>query len=394
MPERLPARISRRRRATVGQPSFMSGTVALVTPPTAPSAHSERAPQPTSRPFMRGRAERASLVRQVVPRRQAGHPCAGQGMGRAGRKGRLAHATRTAAGRRTHRDASGPANARLGRVPPRGAGEARAKRGGPRRRAHLPRAGARVARVSRAREGSEAIDAGRLPLDAGRAGRPTSAARASAPARSWLRWAIGWSRQSLRARSRSSLRGLDKSGSKPRMVNRYRQLISAVWNYGMREDAYELTHNPAAGTSKRREPPKAVLDFYEPEEVELLAETAERGLTEHPRTVTSATRSSWRGQPRTGRTRTFTASPPTRGCARASCSRFGGRMPISKTGGSSCTGRSAPASRDRRRAGRRASSRSPTAPRALLRTCGSATSSSSLATTSSARGSVGRWTPP
>jgi len=78
------------------------------------------------------------------------------------------------------------------------------------------------------------------------------------------------------------LRGLDKSGSKPRMVNRYRQLISAVWNYGMREDAYELTHNPAAGTSKRREPPKAVLDFYEPEEVEMLADAAERGAHRTP----------------------------------------------------------------------------------------------------------------
>ncbi len=78
------------------------------------------------------------------------------------------------------------------------------------------------------------------------------------------------------------LRGLDRSGSKPRMVNRYRQLISAVWNYGMREDAYGLTHNPATGTTKRREPPKAVIDFYEPEEVELLAQAAERGAHRTP----------------------------------------------------------------------------------------------------------------
>ncbi len=78
------------------------------------------------------------------------------------------------------------------------------------------------------------------------------------------------------------LRGLDRSGSKPRMVNRYRQLISAAWNYGMREDAYGLTHNPAGGTTKRREPPKAVLDFYEPEEVEQLAAAAERGAHRTP----------------------------------------------------------------------------------------------------------------
>ncbi len=45
----------------------------------------------------------------------------------------------------------------------------------------------------------------------------------------------------------------------------------------MREDAYRLPANPAAATSKRREPPPAVLDFYEPEEIEALAQAAERG---------------------------------------------------------------------------------------------------------------------
>jgi integrase len=80
------------------------------------------------------------------------------------------------------------------------------------------------------------------------------------------------------------LRSLDKSGSKPRMVNRYRQLISAAWNFGMREDTYGLTHNPATATTKRREPPKAVIDFYEPEEVELIAAAAEQGAHRIPET--------------------------------------------------------------------------------------------------------------
>jgi integrase len=78
------------------------------------------------------------------------------------------------------------------------------------------------------------------------------------------------------------LRSLDGAGAKPRTINRYRQLISAAFNYAMREDTYGLTVNPAAATTKRREPPAAVLDFYEPDEVELLAQAAECGAHRIP----------------------------------------------------------------------------------------------------------------
>lgn len=73
------------------------------------------------------------------------------------------------------------------------------------------------------------------------------------------------------------LRELDERGCKPRTVNRHRQLISAAFNYAMREDTYAFARNPAATTTKRREPPPAVLDFYEPDEVETLARAAELG---------------------------------------------------------------------------------------------------------------------
>jgi integrase len=73
------------------------------------------------------------------------------------------------------------------------------------------------------------------------------------------------------------LRELDARGCKPRTVNRYRQLISAAFNYATREDTYGLALNPAANSTKRREPPPAVLDFYEPDEVEKLARAAELG---------------------------------------------------------------------------------------------------------------------
>ena len=74
------------------------------------------------------------------------------------------------------------------------------------------------------------------------------------------------------------LRRLDAAGAHPRTVNKHRQVISAVYGYAMREDAYGLPMNPAARTTRRREPPAAVLDFYEPEEVEAIALAAESSL--------------------------------------------------------------------------------------------------------------------
>jgi len=73
------------------------------------------------------------------------------------------------------------------------------------------------------------------------------------------------------------LRQLDREHANPRTVNKHRQVVSAIYGYGMREDTLRLEVNPAAGTSKRREPPPAALDFYEPEEIEAIARAAERG---------------------------------------------------------------------------------------------------------------------
>ncbi len=73
------------------------------------------------------------------------------------------------------------------------------------------------------------------------------------------------------------LRRLEREGRKPRVINKHRQIIHAMYGYGQREDTYALAVNPAAGTTKRREPPPATLDFYEPEEIEALARAAAAG---------------------------------------------------------------------------------------------------------------------
>ena len=78
------------------------------------------------------------------------------------------------------------------------------------------------------------------------------------------------------------LLAVQDEGVSARTVNKHRQVLSAIFNYGRREDTFALPANPAEGTTKRREPPPAVLDFYEPEEVEQLAVAAAAGAHRGP----------------------------------------------------------------------------------------------------------------
>ena len=73
------------------------------------------------------------------------------------------------------------------------------------------------------------------------------------------------------------LRGLDREGVSARSVNKNRQVLSAIFGFAYREDTHDLPSNPVAATTKRREQPPAVLDFYEPEEVEMIAAAAAGG---------------------------------------------------------------------------------------------------------------------
>ena len=80
------------------------------------------------------------------------------------------------------------------------------------------------------------------------------------------------------------LRGLDREGMSARSVNKHRQVLAAMFAYACREDTYALPANPVSATTKRREMPAAVLDFYEPEEIEALARAAEAGAHRTPST--------------------------------------------------------------------------------------------------------------
>lgn len=78
------------------------------------------------------------------------------------------------------------------------------------------------------------------------------------------------------------LRALDRADVSPRNVNKHRQVLSAIFTYAVREDTFALAANPAAATDKRKEMHAAALDFYEPAEVETLAQAAADGRHRKP----------------------------------------------------------------------------------------------------------------
>jgi integrase len=69
-----------------------------------------------------------------------------------------------------------------------------------------------------------------------------------------------------------------KEGVGARSVNKHRQTMAAIFNFGLRPEQAEhwrLTKNPAAMAAKRREDPPARMEVFTVEQVELLARTAD-----------------------------------------------------------------------------------------------------------------------
>ena len=73
------------------------------------------------------------------------------------------------------------------------------------------------------------------------------------------------------------LRSISATGVAPRTVNKARQLICAIFNYGMRPGTWGLTANPATWADRRREPTPLPLPYYSLEQVEVLARMMEGG---------------------------------------------------------------------------------------------------------------------
>lgn len=73
------------------------------------------------------------------------------------------------------------------------------------------------------------------------------------------------------------LRSVASTGVSPRTVNKVRQLVCAIFSYGMRPSTYGLAANPAVYADRRREPDRRPLAFYAPEQIEELARSLAAG---------------------------------------------------------------------------------------------------------------------
>jgi integrase len=78
------------------------------------------------------------------------------------------------------------------------------------------------------------------------------------------------------------LRSIASTGVAPRTVNKARQLVCAIFSYGMRPSTYGLALNPALYADRRVEPQRGPLAFYSPEQVEILARALSEGAHRDP----------------------------------------------------------------------------------------------------------------
>ncbi|MGH2843691.1 MAG: tyrosine-type recombinase/integrase, partial [Solirubrobacteraceae bacterium] len=74
---------------------------------------------------------------------------------------------------------------------------------------------------------------------------------------------------------RELLNSIAARGVSPRTINKHRNLIGAIFSYGVRERG--LPQNPVLGIDRRREPSRSALLYYQPAEIESLAETLASG---------------------------------------------------------------------------------------------------------------------
>ena len=73
------------------------------------------------------------------------------------------------------------------------------------------------------------------------------------------------------------LQSVADSGVSARTVNRVRDVVRAVFNFGMSSRQFHLGMNPATRTDRRRIPEPGVLVFYVPEEIEAIARALVEG---------------------------------------------------------------------------------------------------------------------
>lgn len=78
------------------------------------------------------------------------------------------------------------------------------------------------------------------------------------------------------------LRSIARTGVAPRTINKTRQLVCAIFSYGMKPSTYGLMSNPAIQADRRVEPERGPVAFYSPAEIERLANALASGAHRDP----------------------------------------------------------------------------------------------------------------
>jgi integrase len=76
---------------------------------------------------------------------------------------------------------------------------------------------------------------------------------------------------------------VSETGASASTVNKYRAVISAVFNHGCKPATFALSDNPVTHADKRREPSPGALVFYSPAEIEAIARALADGRHRDPR---------------------------------------------------------------------------------------------------------------
>ena len=120
------------------------------------------------------------------------------------------------------------------------------------------------------------------------------------------------------------LKTVASTGVSARAVNKTRNIVSAAFNYGMRESSFALPRNPALGADLRREKQPGVLLYYSPAEIEEIASALSAGSRRRDPGLEVLIRSC-----SMSRTASLYASPPTPASVWASFSPSVGRTSTS-----------------------------------------------------------------
>jgi integrase len=79
------------------------------------------------------------------------------------------------------------------------------------------------------------------------------------------------------------LAAVSATGASASTVNKYRAVISTVFNHGCKPSTFALPGNPVNDADKRREPSPGALVFYSPDEIEAIARALGEGRHRDPR---------------------------------------------------------------------------------------------------------------